>query len=207
MIDIEQLNDIRRNRGFLTVEDTSALSSARVVVLDPFSTLVSQGVTLDPGVTLWPGVVLQTSDGGTIAIGYEAQLYPGARLVASRGRIKVSARAEIGEEGGFTIKAEQQDAVIEIGEGARLIGGGAMTLSNSIGAGAQILGPIRLQNCVLEGGGTHLEPDPDRRGAVLKGSGLARQIFVPTGFVIQAFGLFSEAPVRKQSYFHPKPGN
>ncbi|WP_245440457.1 hypothetical protein [Neorhizobium sp. T25_13] len=207
MIDIERFNDVRRKRGFMTVEDTSALSSAGVVVLDPFSTLVSQDVMLGPGVTLWPGVILHTGDCGAIAIRSDAQLYPGSRLVAAKGRITVGARAEIGEEGGFTIKAEQPDAVIEVGEGARLIGGGSLKLSNSIGAGAQILGPIQLQNCVLEGGGTHLEPDPDRRGAVLKGYGVARHIVVPAGSVIQAFGLFSEAPVRKQSYFHPKPGN
>jgi hypothetical protein len=28
---------------------------------------------------------------------------------------------------------------------------------------------------------------------------------VPHGQVIQAFGLFAEAPLRMQSYFHPKP--
>ncbi|WP_172746111.1 hypothetical protein [Neorhizobium sp. T7_12] len=143
MIDIEWLNDVRRKRGFMTVEDTSALSPAGIVVLDPFSTLVSQDVLLGPGVNL------HTSDCGAIAISFDAQLYPGARLLAAKGRITVSARAEIGEEGGFTIKAEQPDAVIEVGEGARLIGGGSLKLNNSIGAGAQILGPIQLQNCVL----------------------------------------------------------
>lgn len=74
-----------------------------------------------------------------------------------------------------------------------------------MGAGAQVLGPIRMQNCILDAGGTYREPDPDRRGAVLTGCGVARQVNVPTGYVIQAFGLFSEAPMRKQSCFHPKP--
>ena len=80
-----------------------------------------------------------------------------------------------------------------------------MTLSNSIGRGAQVLGLIRMQNCSLGGGGTYRDNDPDKRGAVLKGSGVARQIDLPTGMVIQAFGLFSDAPIRTQSYFHPKP--
>jgi len=204
MIDIEQLNAVRRSRGFLSVGDTYSLASAGVTVLDPFSTLVSPGITLAPGVTLWPGVILQTSDDGIIAIGPENQIFSGSRLVATGGRITVGAQAEIGEEGGFTIKADH-NVLIEIGDGARLVGGGSLTLSNSIGAGAQVLGPIRMQNCVLEGGGTYREPDPDRRGAVLKGYGVARQINVPAGYVIQGFGLFSEAPVRKQSYFHPKP--
>ncbi len=38
----------------------------------------------------------------------------------------------------------------------------------------------------------------------MKGCGVARNIEVPTGMVIQAFGLFSEAPIRWQSYFHPR---
>lgn len=151
MIDIEQLNAVRRSRGFLSVGDTYSLASAGVTVLDPFSTLVSPRITLAPGVTLWPSVILQTSDDGIIAIGPETQIFTGSRLVATGGRIAVGAKAEIGEEGGFTIKADP-DVLIEIGEGARLLGGGSLTLSNSIGAGAQVLGPIRMQNCVLEGG-------------------------------------------------------
>jgi len=30
---------------------------------------------------------------------------------------------------------------------------------------------------------------------------------VPRGHVIQAFGLFTEAPLRRQSFFHPRPEN
>ena len=40
---------------------------------------------------------------------------------------------------------------------------------------------------------------------MLKGSGVARGIDVPQGYAIQAFGLFSEGVMRRQSYFHPKP--
>jgi hypothetical protein len=111
--------------------------------------------------------------------------------------------AEIGEEGGFTLKASAGD-VIEIGAGARLLGGGSLTLSNRIGRGAQILGPIRCQNCTLGAGGSYRDPEPDERGGVLKGSGVARGIEVPQGHVIQAFGLFVDALMRRQSHFHPK---
>jgi len=119
------------------------------------------------------------------------------------GMVTVAAEAEIGEEGGFTIKAGAGE-IVEIGDGARLLGGGSLTLSNRIGRGAQILGPIRCQNCTLGDGGTYRDPEPDERGGVLKGSGVARNIDIPQGHVIQAFGLFAEAPVRHQSYFHPK---
>jgi hypothetical protein len=41
---------------------------------------------------------------------------------------------------------------------------------------------------------------------VLKGSGVARGITVPRGHVIQALGLIDAAPMRPQSFFHPRPG-
>ncbi|MBJ6127986.1 hypothetical protein [Microvirga splendida] len=197
--------DARQRLGFLPVAETAALARYGVLIPDPGSVLVSPGVQLEEGVVLWPGVILQALDGGTIVIGAGTQLFPGSRLVASGGLIKVGTRAEIGEEGGFTLKAEAGN-VIEIGEGARLLGGGSLTLSNRIGRGAQVLGPIRCQNCTLGDGGTYRDPEPDQRGGVLKGSGVARQINVPTGSVIQAFGLFSDGTLRRQSYFHPKSG-
>jgi hypothetical protein len=125
--------------------------------------------------------------------------------VASGGRIRIGAQAEIGEEGGFTVKAGMGDT-IEIGDGARLLGNGSLSGSNRIGRGAQILGPIRCQNCRLGDGETYRDPEPDARGGVLKGSGVARNIDVPCGSVIQAFGLFSEGTLRRQSYFHPRSG-
>jgi hypothetical protein len=197
-------DDARRELGFLSLAETAALAHRGVVIPDSTSVLISPGVQLGKGTVLWPGVILQVLE-GDIVIGDDTQLFPGSRLVASGGSIKVGACAEIGEEGGFTFKAEAGD-LIEIGDGARLLGGGSLILSNRVGRGAQVLGPIRCQNCTLGGGGTYRDPEPDARGGVLKGSGVARQIDVPTGSVIQAFGLFSEGILRRQSYFHPKSG-
>jgi hypothetical protein len=195
----------RLSLGFLGVADTAALRGRGIVIPDPSSTLVSPDAVLGPGVVLWPGIVVQCGEGGAVSVGAGTVLSPGTRIVASGGRVTIGSEAEIGEEGGFTIKAEA-GAVIEIGDGARLLGGGSLTLSNRIGRGAQILGPIRCQNCRLGDGGTHRDPDPDRRGGVLKGSGVARTIHVPQGHVIQTFGLFAEATMRPQSFFHPKTG-
>ena len=50
------------------------------------------------------------------------------------------------------------------------------------------------------------EPDPDRRGAVLKGLGQARHLTLARGRVIQAFGIFDLADSRPQSFFHPPSG-
>jgi hypothetical protein len=84
-----------------------------------------------------------------------------------------------------------------------LLGGGSLALANTIGDGAQILGPIRCQNCTLGAGGSYRHPVPDERGAVLKGSGMARGVTLAQGLVIQAFGLFGDAAIRQQSFFHP----
>jgi hypothetical protein len=197
-------DDAARERlGFLSEAETIALSRLGIMLPDPGSVLVSGDVRLAEDVVLWPNVILQISAGGRITIGPGTNLFPGTRIVASGGSVTVGAGAEIGEEGGFTLKAGAGET-IDIGDGARLLGGGSLTLSNRIGRGAQILGPIRCQNCLLGDGGTYRDPEPDARGGVLKGSGVARGIEVPQGHVIQAFGLFAEAVMRRQSYFHPK---
>ena len=201
---ISSANRARASAGFISVEETAALAASGVLVLDAFSTLVSREAVLGQDVVLWPNSIVQILDAGSVSIGAGAILFPGTRIVAGRGRLVIGEAAEIGEEGGFTVKADMADDLIEVGDGARLLGGGSLTSSNYVGRGAQILGPIRAQNCRLADGGTYSDPDPDRRGGVLKGSGVARDLEVPIGCVIQAFGLFSDAPVRRQTYFHPK---
>jgi carbonic anhydrase/acetyltransferase-like protein (isoleucine patch superfamily) len=201
---ISDLDDIRRQHGFLSMADTAALIGRGVVMFDPYSTLISEDVDLGAGVVIWPGVTLQRLDAGTLAVGTGTVLHSGTRIVARGGTVVIGRRAEIGEEGGFTLKADRPDVVIEIGDEARLLGGGSAVLNNVIGRGAQVLGPIRMQECRLEDGGSHVEPDPDRRGGVLKGAGVARGLSVPRGGVIQAFGTFEAGALRRQVEFHPK---
>jgi len=199
-------DEARRRLGFLSQAETAALAhDGHFLLPSPGSVLVSRDVRIDGGAVLWPGTILQARDGGSIVVGRETQIFTGTRIVASGGFVSIGAQAEIGEEGGFTVKAGTGES-IEIGDNARLLGGGSLTLSNRIGRGAQILGPIRCQNCFLGDGGSYRDPEPDTRGGVLKGSGVARNIEVPAGSVIQAFGPFSEGTLRPQSYFHPKTG-
>jgi UDP-3-O-[3-hydroxymyristoyl] glucosamine N-acyltransferase len=198
-------DDARRRLGFLSRNETAALARTGILLPAPDSVLISQEVRIEEGAILWPNVILQIAAGGSIVVGREAQLFPGTRIVAFGGTVTIGPRAEIGEEGGFTLKAGVGET-IGIGDEARLLGGGSLALSNRIGRGAQILGPIRCQNCSLGDGGSYRDAEPDERGGVLKGSGVARGIEVPRGSVIQAFGLFSDGTLRPQSYFHPKPG-
>ncbi|MGI9436224.1 MAG: hypothetical protein ACR2Q4_15605 [Geminicoccaceae bacterium] len=199
-----EVDDGRDTLNFRSVQEILALRQCGVTVIDPYSTLVSPTVEIGERTIIWPGVIVQCLGGvGTISIASDTILHGGTRIVASDGgTVKVGASVEIGEEGGFTLKAGF-GATITIGDGARLVGGGSLTSSNDVGPGAQILGPIRTQDCVLQGGKTYRHPDPDKRGAVLKGCGVARSLILAQGEVIQAFGIFAEAEVRQQTYFHP----
>jgi hypothetical protein len=201
---IPDVDRTRRREGFLSVADTAALVGRGVAILDPHSTLISEGVDLGAGVVVWPGVTLQRLDDGKLSVGAGTVLHSGTRIVARAGTVVVGQHVEIGEEGGFTLKADRPGIVVAIGDEARLLGGGSAMLNNAIGRGAQVLGPIRMQECRLDAGGSHAEPDPDRRGGVLKGAGVARGLHVPQGAVIQAFGMFDAASLRRQVEFHPK---
>lgn len=201
-----EMDEARRARGFLDVAATAALAQRGVVVLEPRTTLIADAAELEAGVFLWPGAIIEIGTGGKVAIGGGTVLFPGTRIAALSGHVRIGGGCEIGEEGGFTLKALTGDSII-VGDQARLLGGGSLTGNNEVGDGAQVLGPIRIQRCRLGAGGSYAEPDPDRRGGVLKGCGVARGLEVPQGHVIQAFGLFAEAPMRRQSFFHPRPEN
>jgi bifunctional N-acetylglucosamine-1-phosphate-uridyltransferase/glucosamine-1-phosphate-acetyltransferase GlmU-like protein len=159
------MDEARKRLGFLSQDGTIALAGHGVLLPDPGSVLISSDVQLAGDVVLWPNVILQISKGGSITIGRGTNLFPGTRIVAAGGSVAIGAEAEIGEEGGFTIRAGVGET-IDIGDGARLLGGGSLTLSSRIGRGAQILGPIRCQNCRLGDGGTYRDPEPDERGGV-----------------------------------------
>lgn len=204
MIDhIRRIDETRSVHGFLTVEETILLSERGVTMMDPFSTLVSRQIRLTAGIFIWPNVTILTGENGRISIGSGTVLHSGVRMEANAGSIHVGADCDIGQDGGFTLVAAGNDDVITVGNGARLNGGGSIAVKAEIGDGAQVLGPIRVQYCRLGAGGSHKEPDPTRRGGVLKGAGVARNLDIPTGMVIQAFGVFAEAPLRPQSHFHP----
>ncbi len=201
---VNRIDEVRRLKGFLTVGETLQLADLGVTVIDPFSTLISRRANLASGVFVWPNVTLEAGPEAAVSIGASTVLHSGVRIAAGAGSIAIGANGDLGQEGGFTFVTSAPSDKIHIGNDARLNGGGSIAGSANLGDGAQVLGPIRIQNCQLGGGGSFREPDPDKRGGVLKGIGIARNIDVPTGMVIQAFGLFSEAPVRWQTYFHTK---
>jgi hypothetical protein len=196
---------VRRRFDFLSVDETAALVERGISVLDPRSTLIATNGDLKPGTVLWPETIVDIHETGAVSVCSGSILFPGTRFVANGGRVTIGRDAEIGEEGGFTIRADAARDSTSVGDGARLMGGGSTSLYNRIGRSAQIIGAIRAQHCRLGDGGTYRDQDPDSRGGGLKGHGVARDIDVPCGHVIQSFGMFAEAEVRRQSFFHPPP--
>ncbi len=180
-----------------------AALGGRVVVLVPGSVLVGRSVELGDGVVLYPGAVLQTDAASSIRVGAGTVVYPGAFVSATRGgRVTIGAGVELGP-GGVQVTADGPTAHVDVGDRARLMNGPELVGASVVGAGAQIIGPIRAQSVRLGAGGDHREPDPDLRGGVLKGVGLARGIRVGRGEVVNGLGSFADAPVERQRAYHP----
>jgi hypothetical protein len=200
-IDFAKLDQIRADQGYLSLAETLALADRRNMVLDPFSLLIGRNVTIGTRNIFYPNVTIA----GAVAIGDGNTFHSGTALFAPGGRITIGSRNQLGE-GGFTARADGPGDLIEIGEDGRYLGGVWLSGVVQLGSGSQILGAIAAQNCVLAAGGSFAEPNPDARGAVLKGVGRARGLRLATGQVIQGDGVFDASDVKPQSFYHPVPG-
>jgi hypothetical protein len=190
--------------GFLSVEQLLALHGVENEILDPFSTLVGTAARIGTSNVLYPGVVVECSPGSELMLGSGNRLYPGTLLLASNGgQVTIGDHNQFGD-GGCRVKANRSDVVIVIGGGGRFLGGAEIVGSSYLGNGAQVIGPITAQDCTLEDGGSFGDADPDRRGGVLKGAGLARGIRLGPGDVVNATGSFTGAPIERQAAYHPR---
>lgn len=199
---LEKIDSARVACGYLTVEAMMETLEGNHV-LDPFSTLVTAGVQLGKGNILYPGVTLKASGSSRLVMADCNILHAGCLFEASQGDIIVGSGNCFGE-GGFIAKANRQGARIEIGDVGRYQNNPSVFGETTLGDGCQLLGSILVDSCVLEGGGSHDEPDPDLRGGLLKGSGPARNLTIPKGKVIAGQGGFLQADLLPQSHFHPK---
>jgi hypothetical protein len=197
-IDFARLDAARAGQGYLTLAETFALVERRNVVLDPFSLLIGRDVVIGTGNVFYPGVTI----GGALTIGDENTFHSGSALFAHLGCIVVGGRNQFGE-GGFTARADRPGGLIEIGDHGRYLGGVSVQGAARLGSGSQILGAIAVQDFVLAAGGSFEEPDPDARGAVLKGVGRARGLTLARGEVIQGSGAFDAKDIQWQSFYHP----
>jgi hypothetical protein len=199
-IDFSKLDQVRIDQGYLTLAETLALVDRGNAVLDPFSLLIGRSVSIGSRNIFYPNVTIGGE--GAVAIGDRNTFHSGTALFAAGGRIMVGAHNQFGE-GGFTARADRLGALIEIGDHGRYVGGAAVHGAAQLGSGSQILGAVAVQDCTLAAGGSFAEPDPDARGAVLKGVGRARGLSLATGQVIQGNGVFDASEIKWQSFYHP----
>jgi hypothetical protein len=191
------LNRQRRELDFFTPQE---LLESGNIIYDPFSTLISRKVVLGQGNIFYPSTVLQTLEAGTITLGHHNTFTPNC-FVCSAGSVTIGNNNLFGD-GGISARVLAGDT-LSIGHHGRYINGAALSGSNTLGDGSQIIGPIRVQGCILAAGNDFTGSNPDERGAVLKGYGLARGLHLERGQVIDGKGIFEITQVKMQSFFHP----
>lgn len=193
----------RQGKDFLTSDELGAVIGRHNNIFDPHSLLISSGVEIGQHNTFYPNVVIELSGAGRIKIGDGNIFYPGTYILSSLGSIKIGDNNELGT-GGCSIKANVDEAKIIIGDNGRYCGNTSIMGKTTLGSGSQVLGDISVQSCILAEGGGYGVHDADKRGAVLKGAGLARGLSIKAGQVINGWGDFSEATVEWQRTYHPK---
>jgi len=201
---VAAIDEARRALGFLGIEAVLALADRGNVILDPFSTLIAGNARIGAGNVFYPGVTIQCSASGGVIVGDGNTFHSGTRLAAEAGTVTIGNGNLFGECGGFTAKADRTGARIVIGDCGRYQGGASVFGETSLGSGSQLLGAIAVDNCHLAAGDSYRDPDPDARGALLKGQGIARDLRLDRGQVISTRGVFAMKDVRPQSFFHPK---
>ncbi|HSX08889.1 MAG TPA: hypothetical protein VLF93_01940 [Candidatus Saccharimonadales bacterium] len=199
---IAQLDKVRKNNGFLTFEDLVQLSKNNNTIMDPFSLFISREVVVEKDNIFYPNVVIEANK-GKISIGNGNIFYMNTYIIAKKGLVTIGNKNQFGS-GGCTIQALEETAKIIVGNKGRYSNNPLILGRTTLGSGTQILGNIIIKDCTLEDGGNFEEPNPNLRGAVLKGAGIAQHIYVQKGYVINAYGDFKDSPIELQSTYHPK---
>ena len=197
------IDDIRRSRGMMTIGDIQELVQRGNVIFDPFSTLISARAKIGTGNVIYPSVSVLCGDQGELLIGDNNSFHSNALVEAVLGPILIGSGNQFGE-GGFAAKTNRTGTRIVIGDNGRYLSGAAVFGTSILGTGSQILGAITVDSCHLEAGLSYKDANPDLRAGLLKGSGVARNLTVPTGQVILGNGSFSLNDIKPQSFFHPK---
>lgn len=200
---MDQFDNTRHELQFLTVGAVRQMVAIENNVLDPYSLIISRDVQIGTGNTFYPNVIIERTGDAELSIGDNNTFYPGTYLLSSAGGLAIGNENEFGT-GGCTIKANNPEAHIRIGDGGRYCDGANIMGNTTLESGTQVLGAITVQGCTLEQGGTYKEPDPDKRAAVLKGFGVARGLTLAAGEVVNGTGNFATSPVERQRAYHPK---
>lgn len=200
---LSRIDEQRTARGFLPIARLLE-RYANNIILDPFSTLISEGIEMGEGNIIYPNVVIETKNGGIVTLGDRNILFPGTLFLADQGAIRIGDDNEFGD-GGVRLKAIAPDTSLLIGDGGRYNNNASIMSPCVLGSGSQILGPINVQNCNLGAGESYKHDDPDLRAGVLKGFGQARNLRVKQGEVINGQGMFEQVNIERQLVYHPRP--
>jgi hypothetical protein len=201
---IASIDDARRALGFLPLADTMALADRGNLILDPFSVLIACRAEIGRDNVFHPGVTLSCEPEAALVLADGNILRSGTLIAAETGAIRIGSGNRFGD-GGFTARANRPGAAIAIGDGGRYLSGATIQGRSTLGSGSQVLGAITVDDCSLGAGAPFSDPDPDARGAVLKGAGTARGLTLDAGQVIAGSGVFRIEDLKPQSFFHPKP--
>jgi len=200
---LDRLDAARRQSGLLTIGEVMETVARNSLVLDLFSLLIGVGVSVGRGNVFRPHVEIMAEADGSVVVGDDNRVLSGCAIRASAGRLVIGNGNWLGE-GGLVIDADRADAAIVIGDEGRYRYGVVIRGKATLGSGRQVLGPVIVEDCSLEEGGSFLEPDPDRRGGVLKGVGPARGLTVPCRQVIASYGPFAQHAIKPQRFSHPR---
>lgn len=196
------IDELRRARGLMTIDEIGALVRRGNIIFDPFSVLISNTVSIGASNVIYPCVSLLCEAMGELTIGDNNHFHTNTLVEAVAGPIRIGSDNQFGE-GGFTAKTNRPESAIRIGDKGRYLGGASVFGRSELGTGSQILGPISVDHCRLEAGSSFQDSDPDRRADVLKGSGTARHLVVPCGQVMMGNGSFAPEDLKPQSFYHP----
>ena len=201
---LEKIDKQRKELGFLIVSELLDLNNKKNVILDPMSTLISKNIDIGSGNIFYPNTIIQKQDDGIIEIGNKNIFYPQIFIIASLGKIKIGDNNQFGD-GGLSIKANYPNTEISIGDNCRLLNGVQILGITHLGSGSQVIGgQLTVQDCFLGDGKDFTFPNTDERGGVIKGFGIARNIRVEKGKVINGQGSFDQSMIQNQSFYHPK---
>jgi acetyltransferase-like isoleucine patch superfamily enzyme len=202
---LAEIDEIRREGGFLSIAETLALRADGNIVYDPFSTLISRHARLGAGNVFFPTTMIRCSEGSRCEIGDRNIFHPMATVDASAGGTILIGGGNSFGDGGFTARADRSSARIVIGDRGRYASGASIFGVSELGTGSQILGQISVVDCTLGAGEDFTHSDPDLRGALLKGYGAARKLRLEAGEVISGKSGFEQSAIQRQTDFHPKP--
>ncbi|MEU0089593.1 hypothetical protein [Kribbella sp. NPDC006257] len=195
------LDEQRTARGLRTVSELLELAESGTIILDPYSVLLGTRVVLGDVNVLYPGVVIECDPDSSCSLGSDNTFLPGTFIAATNGAsITIGNNNRIGEGGARLMAGGGQ---LLVGDRTRISSGPVIIAPATLGTGCQVLGQITAQEIDLGAGEDFSYPDPDGRGAVLKGFGKARGLSLGAGDVINGTGDFADAVPERQRSYHP----